>query len=110
MRQTLPCLFLNYDAFTFDQLVLLLDVCLEIKHEVVQLFYHEFALIEAFVCDVENRVFVSGFVVHVEYDMGFRYRRNFQNVFRFGLNSVLSDGDMHICRVSLERFHRAETS
>jgi hypothetical protein len=49
----------------------LIVACLEVENVVVQFLCDELVFLEAFVCDVEDRVFVGGLVVHVEDDVGF---------------------------------------
>jgi hypothetical protein len=68
----------------------------------------EFAFVEAFVCDVEDRVFVGGFVVHVEDDVGLRDGDDMGDVFGFGPDAIFADGDVHVGGVLFKHLKRAE--
>jgi hypothetical protein len=93
---------------TFDQLIFLSCAGFKIKDVVVKLFCDELIFFKAFVCNIENRVFVGGLIIHIKDDMGFRDRDDIRYVSWFGFNSILANGDMHISCIPLERLHWAE--
>jgi hypothetical protein len=96
-------LFLNGEGSTFEDLVFVVVACLEVEDVVVQFLCDELVLLEAFVCDVEDGVFVSGFVVHVEDDVGLWDGDDSGDVSCFRFYSVLADRNMHIGCVSFEK-------
>lgn len=88
--------------FTFEELVFLLVTGLEIENKIVQFFDHKLVLFEAFIRDIEDRIFIGWFVVHVEHDMGLRDRHYIRDVTRFRFDSALTDRNMHISCISFE--------
>ncbi len=74
----------------------------------VEFLDDEFPFIEAFVGDVEDRVFVGGFVVHVEDDVGLRDGDDMGDVFGFGPDAIFADGDVHVGGVLFKHLNRAE--
>ena len=93
-------LILNGEGSTFEDFVFVVVACLEVEDVVVEFLCDELVLLEAFVCDVKDWVFVSGFVVHVEDYMGlwdWDYGRDI-SCFRF--DSIFAYRNMHIRSVS----------
>lgn len=74
----------------------------------VEFLDDEFPFIEAFIGDVEDRVFVGGFVVHVEDDVGFRDGDDMGDVFGLGPDAIFADGDVHVRGVLFKHLNRAK--
>jgi hypothetical protein len=74
----------------------------------VEFLDDEFAFIEAFVGDVEYRVFVGGFIVHVEDDVGFRDGDDMGDIFGFGADAIFTDGYVHVGGVLFKHLNRAK--
>ena len=87
---------------TFDQLIFLLGGSFDVKRIIVKFFDHEFVLLEAFVGDVEDGVFIGRFVVHVKDYVSFGDWDNVGDVLWFWFDSVFADWNMHISSVSLQ--------
>lgn len=78
---------------------------LEIKHVVVQFLSDELVLLEALIGDVEDRVSIGRLVVHVEDDMGLWNRDDGWDVARLRLDAILTDRDMHVGSIPLQKLH-----
>lgn len=81
---------------------------LQVEHQAVQLLYHEFAPIEAFIRDVEDRILVGWLVVHVEDYVCLGNRDDLGDVAGSWPDSGFADGDVHVGCVSFEQLHRSE--
>lgn len=81
---------------------------LQIQHIAVQLLYHEFASIEAFIGDVEDGIFVGWLVVHVEDNVSLGNRDNLGDVADSWPDSGFTNWDVHVGCVAFEELHWSE--
>jgi hypothetical protein len=83
-------------------------LCFKVENHIIKFLDDELTLFKAFVSDVEDGVFVSGFIVHIEDDVSFGDGDDVSYVFGFGADSVFADGNVHIGGIFLKYFYGAQ--